>query len=395
MEVFVGVGIALGGIVMIILLRSLTTLFHELGHAIPALVFTSKVVEVYVGSYGSIEESLHFRLGRLRFYLRWNPFVWQLGMCRQGERVAVWKELLIILGGPLASTLLAILAFFMIINYELSDGWFYLAALFAGAALIDLFTNLYTHDRELLMHDGQVVYSDGYQIRNLLRELNLPEGYFEAARALGEGKVAACKAGCESLLEDGLHKKKVYELYWQALAQEENYQAILDLYREYKEHHKLLPKDYYQIADAYEQLGQAQEALRYFDHYLYLDYSNVHAHYRIACIHAELGDHALAAEELNLVLEIEELHFEARCLRAYSFLRLGDLAQCRADLEYVLSDEKAATSPHLAFYEGCYYERIGQNKDALTAFERARELGFKHHSLEHRINDLEQNISSR
>lgn len=214
MEVFVGVGIVFGGIVMIILFCFFIIFFYELGYVIFVFVFMSKVVEVYVGFYGLIEESFYFCFGWFYFYLCWNFFVWQLGMCCQGEWVVVWKELLIILGGLLVSIFLVILVFFMIINYELSDGWFYLVVLFAGVVLIDLFINFYIYERELLMYDGQVVYLDGYQIWNLFCELNLLEGYFEVVCVLEEGKVVVCKVGCEFLLEDGLYKKKVYELYW-------------------------------------------------------------------------------------------------------------------------------------------------------------------------------------
>ena len=50
----------------IIFMRSITTFFHEMGHAIPALLFTQKEkVNVFVGTYGDISNSLQLNFGRL------------------------------------------------------------------------------------------------------------------------------------------------------------------------------------------------------------------------------------------------------------------------------------------------------------------------------------------
>ena len=70
MEIITGIGIAIGGILLVVLLRSLTTFFHEMGHAVPALLFTREKVEVFVGSYGDLHNALQLQLGRLKLYLK-------------------------------------------------------------------------------------------------------------------------------------------------------------------------------------------------------------------------------------------------------------------------------------------------------------------------------------
>lgn len=390
MGVFAGIAIALGCLLMIVLLRSLTTFFHELGHAIPALWFTKEAVEVYVGSYGDLEGSVSFRLGRLHLFLRWNPFDWKLGMCRHKGGMVAWQQLIVTLGGPLASVLLAGIGLYVIVNFQLSDTWLYLVAIFAAAATIDLWVNLTPNDRELMMHDGQVLYSDGYHIRDIIRQISLPDSYHEAEQAFEDGQLESCKLKCEALLEDGVHKKKVYELYWAVLQKEKDYSGVLELYHRYREHFKLLPWDYYQIADAYEQLGQPLEALKYFDHYLYLQYANPHVHYRKARIHVGQADFWEAVKELDFALEITEGDLLAYSLKAYCMFRLGKLEECRHYLNLARQMEGAEEVAALHYYEGLYLEETGEKQQALTAFQQAQARGFEYHGLPMKIDELER-----
>ena len=392
MEVLLGIAIALGGLALMVFLRSFTTLVHELGHAIPALWFTQAPVEVYVGSYGSLDNSLSFSLGRLRFILRWNPFQWQLGMCRHQGDMPIWQHLIVLMGGPLASILLAGLGLVLIVFLSLSTTWLYIVALFAGGAVIDLVVNLSIYDRAILMHDGQRVYSDGYQIRDLLRVIGLPEQYWEAKAALERGELEQCKSLCVGLLEDGYHQKKVYECYQEALLEEQDYEQFLLVYQEYKTHHRLLPWDFFRIADAYEQLGQLGQALRYFDHYLYLQFADSVARYRVGRIHSKQGDYTMALDNLNLALEIDPYHFPSLVLRAYCYLRQGQIEKAGLELERAQLSEEAAQSAELAYYQGLYFEKINRREDALNAFLQAQELGHEHHGLAMKIDELERSL---
>ena len=71
MGILTGILFALVAILVIILIKQSTTFFHEMGHAIPALIFTKKSVTVYIGSYGDISKTTQFKLGRLTIYFKW------------------------------------------------------------------------------------------------------------------------------------------------------------------------------------------------------------------------------------------------------------------------------------------------------------------------------------
>lgn len=102
-----GLLIAILTIVGIVYSRLITTFFHELGHAIPALAFSSKQVTMYVGSYGNPDKSWTLSLGRLKMILSFNIWDLQLGLCTHSGKLSNTQSLIIIFGGPLLSLIFA------------------------------------------------------------------------------------------------------------------------------------------------------------------------------------------------------------------------------------------------------------------------------------------------
>src|SRR5690606_11654786 len=92
--------------------RMLTVLFHELGHALLALAMGSQKVVVYVGSFGDPNKSLTFNIGRLHFYLKYNPLLWNQGLCvPNSEGMTVSQQILFTFSGPVMSLILGTACF--------------------------------------------------------------------------------------------------------------------------------------------------------------------------------------------------------------------------------------------------------------------------------------------
>lgn len=395
MEIITGAGIAVGGILLVVLLRSLTTLFHEMGHAVPALLFTREKVEVFVGSYGDLSNSLQLNLGRLKLYLKWNPFDWKLGMCRHSGGMAIWQHLITILGGPLASTLIATVAIFLLTQEGVSDVWLGLAAIFAGAALIDLFVNLAVSDGGIQMYDGATTYSDGGQLRQLFRTINLSEVYFDAQNDFYQEKYEEALDKCQQLREEGKHQAPIYELSWEALEKLEDYEAIIALYHDFKAHHHLKFQDYLRLAKAFQQLGQLEQAHKYYDHCSYLDYTNATPRYEKGRILMEQGYYGPAMEELQLSNNLQPDHPDTLALMAACYLHFSNLQACEQALTSARALDLTHKNAAVSYYWGLFQEKKGNDKEALIALQRASELGFKHHGLAMRIDDLERAVKSK
>jgi hypothetical protein len=101
--------------------RAITVLFHELGHAIPALIFTKEKVNVFIGTYGDVKKSRHLALGKkLSIYFKLNPLKWSKGMAQYtGHNLSLFKRLTIMSLGSLNSLFLALIAIFIIYSFNL------------------------------------------------------------------------------------------------------------------------------------------------------------------------------------------------------------------------------------------------------------------------------------
>lgn len=392
MEIITGIGIAIGGILLVVLLRSLTTFFHEMGHAVPALLFTREKVEVFVGSYGDLSNALQLQLGRLKLYLKWNPFDWKLGMCRHSGGMVIWQQLITILGGPLASTLIATMAIIMLTKEGVSDAWLGLAAIFAGAALIDLLVNLGVSDGGIQMYDGTMTYSDGGQLRRLFKVINLPEAYFDAQDDFNQGNYQEALNKCQQLRGQGKHQTPIFELCFEALEKQEDYEAIIALYHDFKVHHRLKFQDYLRLAKAYQQLGQLEEAHKYYDHCSYLNYTNAIPRYEKGRILMEQGYYGPALDELQLSNNLQADHQDTLALMAACHLHFNNLPACEEALMNARALPSALENAAVNYYWGLFQERKGNDKEALLAIQRASELGFQHHGLPMKIDDLERAI---
>jgi tetratricopeptide (TPR) repeat protein len=151
------------------LIQNVSTLLHELGHALPALWLTdSKQVEVYINAYGKKEGALRFRTGRLLFY--WHPFRWEGYGCGltvyQMPRRYDWNYI-ILLGGVVFSLFVAGALLLIVTQLDLPKFWHTFAILLFAASVVDLFVNLNPNAKEIKLDSGQVTPNDGQRLRQL------------------------------------------------------------------------------------------------------------------------------------------------------------------------------------------------------------------------------------
>ncbi|HUB59687.1 MAG TPA: hypothetical protein VL978_03230 [Puia sp.] len=95
-------------ILLLLLLGSFFhVLIHELGHALPVLFGSPGWATVYIGSYGDPGHSFGIRVGRLKIWIKYNPFLWFRGMCQPGgASFSINRQIGYVACGPLGSLLL-------------------------------------------------------------------------------------------------------------------------------------------------------------------------------------------------------------------------------------------------------------------------------------------------
>jgi tetratricopeptide (TPR) repeat protein len=147
-------------------IRPVTVLLHEMGHAIPAFLFTrSEKIEVFVGSFGDMNNVLHFKLQKFRFYLKYNPLDWTHGLCRYDKPPKKnFFGYLITLSGPLASFTLAAGLLFTVVYFDLRGYIEFIALIFMASAVFDLWWNLTPSGKPIELYDGTITYNDGHSL---------------------------------------------------------------------------------------------------------------------------------------------------------------------------------------------------------------------------------------
>ncbi len=139
------------------LTRPFTTLLHELGHALPALLFTRKKVELYLGSYGEREKAFTIRIGLLEIWAKYNIF-WMRGLCvHSPEGLSKTQQFFIMIGGVATSYLVAAIGFAGVLAFD-THGFFKLFMFFMLVfALVDIVANLVPAERHGLLNDGMLL----------------------------------------------------------------------------------------------------------------------------------------------------------------------------------------------------------------------------------------------
>jgi hypothetical protein len=363
-----------------------------MGHALPALFFTTEEVEIFVGSYGDLKHSRQLQIGRLKVVLRWNPFAWQLGVCRHHSPSFFWQELLIILGGPLASTFIAVGALWTSLHYQLGQGWLVLIALFAGSALIDLVVNLTPSTKPINMHDGGIVYSDGSQLQQLLKEWKMPPAYFMARKAFAKAQYEDSLVAIEELIGSGNHHPSLYRLAIDSLLKLNRYDEVIGAHEHYQRHHKLVPKDYVTIANAYRGLNKFSEALKYYEYYLYDNYTDAEALYQRAEVYVELACFEEALADLNRAVYLQKDNAKMYALRGLCHLKTNQAVAAWEDILQAEALDRGDSLPEIPYYKGLYYEKKGLLNKALKAYKLAKEKGISFHGIDYKIVTIENSL---
>lgn len=150
-------------LVLMLLVWPFLVLLHELGHALPALVFTRSKVDVYLGSHGDSANSWRMRVGLLEIYLTKRHVFWAGGLCvpSRPEDMSQAQQVVMLLGGVTMSLVVAVLGFVGALVFDLHGSIKLFLFLLSFMAVVTLVTNLAP-----VKHAGGA--SDGLLLKQLL-----------------------------------------------------------------------------------------------------------------------------------------------------------------------------------------------------------------------------------
>ena len=392
-QVLLGALIGISAILFILILRSFTTFFHEMGHAIPALLFTKENVKIFIGTYGDTNKGTKFQTGRLEIYFQMNLLDWQKGLCQYHGNITLWQDLIIAISGPIASLLLSIPLFLIVINQNLSETWIVVIMIFVIAAAIDFFVNIIPTRNKVLLQNGSDSYNDGQQIYLLLSRFTYPEIYFEIEDKFYKKKYAEVIETCQATLSAGNTKRVIYELLLMAYIKEKKFEDAIATYEIFKEKYKLRHDDYYNIANIYTGMNKHNEALKYFDHCLHLEHDNSVVLNDRAYLKIQQGDYEEAIADLDAAIHYSPDLAKAYLNRGLAKIRMANYQAAYTDLMQAKALDQ--TNPHLFYYLGLHYEKQHEYEQALSSYTQAKEMNIAEQGIDYTIEMVKEKLRIR
>lgn len=366
--------------VLFVITRPFTILFHELGHAIPAALFTRKKVNVYLGSYGDPDKSLRFRIGLMQIWCKYNPFAWKQGLCvPEAKNISVNKQIIYIFCGPLASSIVAFICCYLVFTFDGHGSLKLFFVALSGSALLDLVTNLIPFNNAIILHNGERVYNDGGQLKKLFFQKTVSREYTTAIECYQKGDFAQAAAIFEDILNNGKEHEDIFRSAISARMQNKNYQQALELHERFKEKCSLNSFDYANAGLLKSRLGRYEESLEDYNRSIQLNPQNPYSLNNRGFTYNLLEQYEKAVVDFNAILLFDPSFSYAYSNRGLSKIKLGQPEEGLKDIRHSmeLDPKNAYAYRHL----GIYYLERGDRKEAHSHFLKAKELDPDTHEI--------------
>lgn len=143
--------------------KPISIFVFTIGHLITARLISEGEIALYIGPYGQ-HTRRRFTNGRINIYFTANPLKWYLSLFKVNENISRPKNLLIAVGGLLASALFFVLGIYIAFY---TDAATYLKAFsffWACTAFLDFFVNIFPNPRSVQLGNGDLLYNNGWKL---------------------------------------------------------------------------------------------------------------------------------------------------------------------------------------------------------------------------------------
>ena len=368
-------------IILFMITWPFTVLFHELGHAIPAILMTKEKVSIYIGSYGDPGKSLKLKFGLLEVWFKYNPFLWKRGLCvPSAEEISINKQIIYILTGPLASTMTAIVACYIAFSFDIHSSIQLFLIVFFASSIFDLVTNLSPNSTPIKLHDGRLTYNDGYQLKQLFYYKRLPKVVKQAWEQYNQKDYKKAAVSFDKLLKDGLGDANTHRLAIYSHFQIKNFTRAKELSERLMEKGTMNSDDFSTAALASSKLEEFEHAFMLYDKSLYLDPQNTNALNNKGFTLNLLGKYEEAIPLFDKVIEIGKDLAYSYNNRGLSKIKLGMTEEGLQDIEYSfkLDSDNSYAYRNL----GIYHMDKKEYDKALELFRKAKNLDDSTHDID-------------
>jgi tetratricopeptide (TPR) repeat protein len=386
MEYFVVIFICI--VLFVLITRPFTVLLHELGHAIPAIIMTKQPVSIYVGSYGDPKNSLHFRVGLLGIWLKYNPFLWRLGQCvPSAKQISTNKKIIYTLTGPLTSFVFALVACYFTFAYGFHGYVKLILVIFLGSAILDLFVNLIPRAEPVRLYNGSLSYNDGYQLKKLFYYKIFSKEYEQAVELYTQQKFGEAALAFKNLLKIGLKYEDVYRLAINSFFQVKNYTQVKVISERFIIQGNMNSDDFGILAISYSQIGEHDNALELYDKSLELNPNNIYSLSNKGFTMNLLNKFEEAIPLFDKAIELDKAFAYSYNNRGLSKIKIGKTEEGLEDINYSFKLDEYDSYGYRNL--GIHHLDKGDYSKALDLFRKAKELDGNTHMIDDLISNAE------
>lgn len=359
---------------LIVIMNPVTTFFHELGHAIPMLLFnkTGKV-EVFIGSHGDYEKSFRFRMGRLYCYIRLTPLLIMkpAGICRgqQAENTYL-QQLVILYGGTAFSMLLATLSTILIITYDHVQAVRLAGFTMLAFSLTDLVMNLFP--RAIKDKKGRMFYNDGYMILFTMRTRRFHDNIATAFRCYSHENYRDAAYELNYIIRHGFCNEILLRALCSALLLDKKHDEAAVCLERLGKISSFDATDHFHAGYLASHNNDAEKAMQHYRLALEADPDNAVVLNNLGYELAEKGEYTEASVFLQKAIDLAPKLAYAYDNRGYTYLMQEELEEGRRMIS--LSLELDPTNAYAYRNLGIYHLKSRQFASAIAFFNKAIQL---------------------
>lgn len=376
---------------LVLITRPLTVLFHELGHAIPAVLLTRQKVTIYIGSYGDPGKSLKLSFGFLIIFFRYNPFAWRLGLCvPSAKAISINKQIVYILCGPLTSLIIGITACYFTFAYDLHGLLKLLLVMFLGSSTVDLLVNLIPNPKPIALYDGKITHNDGYLLKQLFYYKRFSREYSAAVNLYNERKYTDAAVLCEKMISAGIKIEDIYRLGINAHVYSKNYERVKELSAVFLKQWNMNSDELCNLAHSYSRLDLHAEALELYDKSLELNPENKYSLNNKGFTLNLMNRFEEAIVLFDMAISVDRDFAYSYNNRGLSKIKIGKSEEGLEDINHSFK-----LDPDNSYYYvnvGIYHFDKKEFNEALKLFKKAKELDDTTYGINELIEDVEKKL---
>lgn len=372
--------------------RLLTSVVHELGHAVAGILLTGQKAVVYIGSYGDPGNSLHLKSRKLEMYFRYNPLSWTGGLCvSEAKEISLARQVIFTLAGPVASLLIAVPAVYVIFANDLNDAWKVAAIVFFIAAMLDL-SNLIPRKTPIKLFDGSVTYNDGYTLWQLFSSGRHIKTYEKGVDFYNSGDYKKAAELFGKIIASGLAGRSVYRAAVSALILSKDYKLAAPHLEKFISMGTLTVDELCNVGVCYSQLNNHEKALEFYERALSQEPNHKFSLNNKGYSLNLSGKFEEAIQFFDRSIELDENFAYSYNNRGLSKIKTGMIEEGLKDINYGLElDPKNAYGYRNL---GIYHADKGEYREALELFRKAKELDASTHMIDELINNAETQLNT-